>query len=78
MIFFHDEVLFENWTGEQAKGGENLRKAWPPGLRTIADFDLRRKKPLSMKRGGRSFFAGNSIGHLLKRDTREGPKGGEA
>ena len=30
MRLFHDEVLFDNWTGGQAKGKENLRKAWAP------------------------------------------------
>ena len=28
MELFHDDVLFENWTGGQAKGKDNLRKAW--------------------------------------------------
>jgi len=28
MKLFHDDVLFDNWTGGQAKGKENLRKAW--------------------------------------------------
>ncbi len=28
MELFHDDVLFENWTGGRAKGKENLRKAW--------------------------------------------------
>ncbi len=28
MELFHDDVLLENWTGGQAKGMENLRKAW--------------------------------------------------
>jgi len=27
---FHDEVLFENWTGGKAVGKETLRKAWTP------------------------------------------------
>ena len=30
MKFFHDEVLFENWTGGKAEGKEALRKAWAP------------------------------------------------
>jgi ketosteroid isomerase-like protein len=30
MALFHDEVLFENWTGGKAKGKEALRKAWAP------------------------------------------------
>ena len=28
MQLFHDEVLFENWTGGKARGKEALRKAW--------------------------------------------------
>jgi hypothetical protein len=28
MEFFHDEIIFDNWTGGQVKGKENLRKAW--------------------------------------------------
>jgi ketosteroid isomerase-like protein len=30
MDLFHDEVLFDNWTGGQARGKENLRRAWEP------------------------------------------------
>jgi ketosteroid isomerase-like protein len=28
MELFHDDVLFENWTGGKAQGKEVLRKAW--------------------------------------------------
>ena len=28
MELFHEEVLFENWTGGKAAGRENLRRAW--------------------------------------------------
>jgi ketosteroid isomerase-like protein len=28
MELFHDDVLFENWTGGQARGKEALRRAW--------------------------------------------------
>lgn len=28
MELFHEEVLFENWTGAKAQGRENLRRAW--------------------------------------------------
>jgi ketosteroid isomerase-like protein len=28
MALFHEEVLFENWTGGRAAGRENLRRAW--------------------------------------------------
>lgn len=30
MELFHDDILFDNWTGGQVKGKENLRKAWAP------------------------------------------------
>ncbi len=30
MNLFHDEVLFENWTGGIARGKESLKKAWTP------------------------------------------------
>ena len=38
MELFHDDVLFENWTGGQAKGKENLRKAWAAWFETHGDF----------------------------------------
>lgn len=28
MELFHDEILFENWTGGKAEGKDNLRRAW--------------------------------------------------
>jgi ketosteroid isomerase-like protein len=28
MELFHEEVLFENWTGAKAEGRDNLRRAW--------------------------------------------------
>ncbi|MFH1481142.1 MAG: nuclear transport factor 2 family protein [Pseudomonadota bacterium] len=30
MKLFHDDILFENWTGGKAMGKEALRKAWEP------------------------------------------------
>ena len=30
MTLFHEEVVFENWTGGKAVGREALRKAWQP------------------------------------------------
>ncbi len=30
MKLFHDDVLFENWTGGQARGKDGLRRAWAP------------------------------------------------
>ncbi len=38
MDLFHDEVLFDNWTGGQVKGKENLRKAWTPWFANHGGF----------------------------------------
>ncbi len=35
---FHDEVLFENWTGGKAVGKEALRKAWAPWFASHGGF----------------------------------------
>jgi len=38
MALFHDDVVFDNWTGGQAKGIENLRKAWDPWFANHGGF----------------------------------------
>ncbi len=38
MRLFHDEVLFENWTGGKAVGKEALRKAWEPWFSNHGGF----------------------------------------
>jgi ketosteroid isomerase-like protein len=38
MKLFHDEVLFENWTGGKARGKEALRKAWAPWFENHGGF----------------------------------------
>ena len=30
MALFHDEVVFENWTGARVAGKRALRRAWAP------------------------------------------------
>ena len=30
MQLFHEEVVFENWTGARIRGSVNLKKAWAP------------------------------------------------
>ncbi|MBC8418322.1 MAG: nuclear transport factor 2 family protein [Desulfobacterales bacterium] len=55
MRLFHDEIVFENWTGGRAEGKEALRKAWAPwfanhgGFRFIEEetfIDEKRQKVL--------------------------------
>ncbi len=38
MQFFHDDILFENWTGGKALGKEALRKAWTPWFENHGGF----------------------------------------
>jgi ketosteroid isomerase-like protein len=38
MALFHEEIIFDNWTGGQAKGKENLRKAWDPWFKNNQGF----------------------------------------
>ena len=38
MQLFHDEILFENWTGGKAKGKDALRKAWTPWFANHGGF----------------------------------------
>ena len=38
MQLFHDEILFDNWTGGKARGKEALRKAWAPWFANHGGF----------------------------------------
>jgi ketosteroid isomerase-like protein len=38
MELFHDDILFENWTGGKAQGKEALRQAWASGFANHGGF----------------------------------------
>jgi hypothetical protein len=38
MALFHEDVLFENWTGGKVKGKAALRKAWTPWFENHGGF----------------------------------------
>ena len=38
MALFHEDILFENWTGGKAKGKDALRKAWAPWFKNHGGF----------------------------------------
>jgi ketosteroid isomerase-like protein len=38
MALFHDDILFENWTGGRAQGKEALCKAWYPWFEDHGNF----------------------------------------
>lgn len=38
MELFHENAVFENWTGGSARGKENLRAAWTPWFKNHGGF----------------------------------------
>jgi len=40
MQLFHDEITFENWTGERRLEKRPLERSGRPGLQIMGDFDL--------------------------------------
>lgn len=38
MSLFHEDVVFENWTGAKVRGKEALRKAWEPWFADHGNF----------------------------------------
>lgn len=38
MAFFHEEVIFENWTGAKVRGKEALREAWEKWFANHGNF----------------------------------------
>jgi ketosteroid isomerase-like protein len=38
MELFHDDVMFENWTGALVKGKDKLRSAWEPWFQNHGGF----------------------------------------
>jgi ketosteroid isomerase-like protein len=43
MELFHEDVLFENWTGARVRGRENLRRAWTPWFKNHGGFRFTRE-----------------------------------
>ncbi|MCK9275510.1 MAG: nuclear transport factor 2 family protein [Syntrophales bacterium] len=41
MELFHPDTIFENWTGGQARGKENLRSQWEPWFENHGGFRFR-------------------------------------
>ena len=46
MELFHDEVLFENWTGAKIKGKRALRQAWTPWFANHCGFQFTEEETL--------------------------------
>ncbi|MFH1756541.1 MAG: nuclear transport factor 2 family protein [Pseudomonadota bacterium] len=41
MDLFHEDVLFENWTGGRARGQKALRQSWEPWFKNHGGFRFR-------------------------------------
>jgi ketosteroid isomerase-like protein len=44
MVFFHDDIYFNNWTGGNAKGKEQLRTAWQDWFLNHGDFKFNQEE----------------------------------
>lgn len=53
MAGFHEDVLFENWTGGRAAGKEALRKAWTPWFENHGNFVFRTESFIADEEGQR-------------------------
>jgi len=78
MELFHDEVLFENWTGGKALGKEALRKAWAPWFAQHGDFRFTEEETFIDEREQKVLYRWSlewpspEKGHEGKREKRRG------
>jgi len=47
MELFHEDILFEKWTGGKAEGKENLRRAWSDWFARHGGFRFTERRPSS-------------------------------
>jgi uncharacterized protein (TIGR02246 family) len=78
MELFHEDVLFENWTGAKARGKENLRRAWTPWFENHGGFRFTREETfvdeaqqMALTRW-RLDWPSAEKGHEGRRETRRG------
>ena len=76
MQLFHEDVIFENWTGARPGAKRDCSRPGHPGLKTTAVLDSPRKKPSSMSGSKKYFTAGAWIGLHWKAALREKLKRG--
>lgn len=78
MSLFHDDVLFENWTGQRVQGKRLLRRAWTPwfanpgGFRFIDEEILVDEVEQKAVYRWRLEWPSQEAGHLGRRETRHG------
>jgi len=77
MRLYHDDIYFENWTGDTLKGKKPSERHGPLGLPIMAGFGLSAKTHLSMSGSRKFFIGGSSKVPVLKRAMKENWKKGE-
>lgn len=56
MELFHEQVLFENWTGQKVVGKEALKKAWGPWFENHGEFRFIEEETLIDEREQKVFY----------------------
>ncbi len=75
---FHDEILFENWTGGKAEGKEALRKAWAPWFANHKGFRFTEEETFIDEKEQKALFRWNldwpspEKGYEGRRERRRG------
>lgn len=75
---FHDDILFENWTGGCATGKEALRKAWAPWFGNHGNFVFKTEDFIADEEGQRVIWQWSldwpsmEKGYGGKREVRRG------
>lgn len=78
MDLFHDDILFENWTGGQAKGKDALRKAWAPWFANHGGFRFNEEETFIDEKEQKVLFrwllewSSFEAGYRGKREKRRG------
>ena len=78
MALFHDEVVFENWTGGAARGKEALRKAWEPWFANHGGFRFVEEDTFVDEKGQKALYRwtlewpSNEPGYQGKSERRRG------
>ncbi len=78
MDLFHEDVIFENWTGGQARGKEALRNAWAPWFKNHGGFRFNAEDTFIDEGAQKVLFQwsldwpSGEKGHVGKREKRRG------
>jgi ketosteroid isomerase-like protein len=78
MALFHDDIVFENWTGGRAEGKAALRKAWAPWFASHGGFRFTEEETFIDEAGQKALYRWRldwpsfEKGHEGEPETRRG------